>query len=157
MPNGDPDWEKKERPILEKFFEKISKVLSEFANSHNLMIEKYYHQGPGWSLMFRHPKGGRAQIEVGKSSDDSVVVSPSWWIDDYENATRWWKYLEGEKSSLDHNALRTILEDMFKLIISWNKGDLKAYKSKYYNNWKKHYSKEEFKRQEEKYPTPKLD
>jgi len=54
------------------------------------------------------------------------------------------------------NLLRMLLEEMFKQIISWNKEALKPMKSKYFR-WSKYYTKEEFKRQQEQCPIPKIE
>jgi hypothetical protein len=54
------------------------------------------------------------------------------------------------------NLLRMLLEEMFKQIISWSKEDLKPMKCKYFR-WTKYYTKEEFKRQQEQYPIPKIE
>ena len=154
MPNGHPKWKEKKLPKLKEFFSRIASVLEEFAQTHNLMIEKYYHQGPLWTFMFQHPKGGSGQIEVEKSGRDSVLIRCSWYIDDYDNNTRWLKYPSDEKCSLDHRVLREFLEESLKQIFSWNKEDLESRKSKYYA-WSKHFSKEEFEGQNAKYPIPK--
>ena len=156
MPNGSPDWEKRKRPKLEEFFKTISNVLVDFAKNHNLLIEKYFHQTPTWTFMFQHPKGGGAQIQVEKIGDNSVLLWSSWWIDDFDNQTRWWKYVKGESCTLDDNKLRDALEQIFKQLISWKKEDLKPVKSKYYR-WGKQRDKEEFEGQIKEYPVPKIE
>jgi hypothetical protein len=154
MPNGHPKWTEKELPKLEEFFSKIASVLEEFARAHNLMIERYYHQGSAWTFMFQNSKGGNGQIEVEKSGHDSVLIRRSWYIDDYDNNTRWLKYPLGKKYSLEHRILREVLEESLKQIFSWNKEDLEPHKNKYYT-WSKIFSKAEFEQQQAKYPVPK--
>jgi len=125
MPNGDPDWGVKERPKLEKFFSKISTVLEDFADLHNLLITKYYHQFSSWDLIFRHPKEGIAKIEVRKESDNKVRICPVWWID--ESKTKKTRHLfssKGEVSSLDADKVREILEAALTSIVSWDKSIL---------------------------------
>ncbi len=156
MPNGNPKWKEKELPKLERFFNRIATVLEEFAQIHNLMIERYYHEGPGWTFMFQHPKGGSGQIEIERSGQNAILIRCSWYIDDYDNNTRWLKYPPGQKCSLDHATLKAVLEESLRQIFSWNKEDLEPLKSKYYA-WSKHFSKAEFDEQRSKYPTPKLD
>ena len=51
---SDYDWIDKELPKVKKFFRKISKVFFNFAEAHNLRIEKYYHYIPGWEFLFKH-------------------------------------------------------------------------------------------------------
>lgn len=157
MPNGDPNWGKKELPKLRAFFHKISKVLKDFAHTHNLKIDKYYHQGSDWAFLFRHPEGGVGKIQVQKCGDDHIMVYPMWWLDDYDANRRDSKHTEGEKCSLDHTALRTLLEGRFKLVLSWRKEDLVLGKPNPYSNWKDKLTKEEFERLNDKYPIPKLD
>lgn len=155
MPNGHPNWEKKKLPQLEKFFSRISGVLEAFAKTYNLTIEKYYHQGPSWVFVFRHPKSGNGQIEVEKAGDDSVVIRPSWYLDDYDNNTRWLKYPEGQEYSLDETILRNVLNKSLKEVISWERKELKPLKSRYYT-WNKKVSKKKFEEQQNKYPIPRL-
>lgn len=154
MPNGTPHWEKK-LPKVEIFFGKISKVLEDFANDHNLLIGKYYRQWPAWTFIFRHPKGGSGKIEVEKAGSRSVIVRSSWYIVNFENSTWFVREPKGVKCSLSHDALLRVLEDTFQQIISWEKDDLKAVKSKHYNGCKQ-YVKEEYEEQLNKYPVPKL-
>jgi hypothetical protein len=155
MPNGDPNWRKNELPKLRAFFRKISKVLKHFARTHNLKIDKYYHQGPAWTFRFRHPKGGVGQIFVRKSDEEHVLVAVDWFIDDYDKLTRYDKHTELQKCSLDHTALRTFLEEMLKTMLSWRKEDLTPFKSKYHC-WQREMTKEEFEKKVEKYPISKL-
>ncbi len=156
MPNGDPDWRKKELPQLKTFFRKISKVLKAFAKTHNLKITKYYHQFPSWDFSFRHPEGGVGQVEVHKVDDSTVEVFASWWVDYYDTSRRDLKHGEGVKSSLDPEILRRRLDEMLQLVTSWRKEDLtKGSENPYREHIER--SKEEFDRQYKKYPVPKLD
>lgn len=155
MPNGDPKWEKKVLPKLEEFFKKISNVLEDFASTHNLFIEKYFRQMPLWMFTFQHPKGGKGQIVVEKINNKLVIVRPCWWIDDFDNSTRSLQHIEGKECSLDLDVLRAVLEEMFKLVLTWQKKDLTPVKHKY-NEWKKH-PKEMIEGDVLKYPIPKLD
>ena len=154
MPNGLPNWEKK-FPKVKEFFAKISKVLQDFANTHNLLVTKYYRQWPAWTFVFRHPKGGCGEIEVEKAGNRKVIIRPSWSITDFENSAFWVKEPKRVKSSLDHEALQKVLEETLKQIISWEKDDLSAIKSKH-NNWDKQYIKEEYEEELNKYPIPIL-
>lgn len=152
---GNVKW-KKEFVELEAFFSRISEVLEDFAATHNLMIEKYPHHGPEWAFMFRHPNGGVGQIEVEKSGDDHVIVRLSWHIDDYDKLTRFLNYpQQKERCSLDKRALQILLEEKFKLVLSWGKEELTPVKHKY-NEWKKH-PKEMIEGDILKYPIPRLN
>ena len=155
MPNGDPDWGETEYPKLEKFFGKISGILENFAESYNLIIDKYYHQGRDWTFRFRHPEGGLGQIFIIKQDEEHVGVAGDWHVNDYDALTRYTKHTEIEKCSLKESVLLEALTRHLKLVLSWRKEDLKPVVGKY-KEWKKR-SKEEFNREFEKYPTPKID
>jgi len=157
MPNGDPDWGTKEHPMLEAFFGKISDVLEEFADDHNLLIEKYFHQGNSWSFLFRHPKGGIGKIQVQKCKEDQVKIYPIWWIDYYEENRRDSKHPNGSKVSLERDELRKELDKLFRIIISWAKEELEIGSPNPNSIWKKTWNKEEFEKQDEQYPIPKID
>jgi hypothetical protein len=157
MPNGDPEWGVKEYPKLEAFFSKISDTLEGFARKHNLTIEKYYHQGPDWELMFRHPKGGIAYVDVRKDDDEHVTISGVWWVDDYDQYTRSIKHQQGPQCTLENSILLAELNNTFKTVLSWRQEDLKPFKSVYYKEWKLHWTKEQFQKELEKYPVPNLN
>ena len=156
MPNGDPDWRKKELPKLKVFFKRIAPVLKKFAKDHNLKIGKYFHQGSCWDFTFRHPECGVGKIEVQKSGGDHVMIFPMWWVDYYDSLRRDFKEIEGIKSSLESEALRTRLDEALKQIISWRKEDLTEGPE---NPGGEHIemTKEKFDQQYKKYPIPKLD
>ena len=58
MPNGNPKFNVEELPKLEEFFAPFSDELQRFAEKHNLLIDKYWHQFHSWRFSFKHPKGG---------------------------------------------------------------------------------------------------
>ncbi|MCE5186482.1 MAG: hypothetical protein LLF76_10190 [Planctomycetaceae bacterium] len=153
MPNGDPDFYQYKLPLLEAFFAKITPVLESFAETHNLKIEKYYHQGASWSLMFKHPEGGIGQIEVLKI-ENVVLICESWWIDDYDTSTRFFKYSPGNRTELAHTALRQALETALQRIVQWRKEELMP--DKIQPPWSNSCSKENFSKQFESLPELKL-
>lgn len=155
MPNGNPNFEKEELPLLEAFFAKISSVLESFANNHNMLIVKYFHDGPSWSFQFKHPLDGSGQIEVEKTDDDSVLLRKSWSIDDYDISTRFLKYPPGKKMGLDHAELHQALEDALTDILQWKKDDLIPHKAPY--PFSKRCSKEHFYKQYENLPSLKTN
>ena len=157
MPNGDPDWGVKEYPKLEAFFSKISPILEGFANKHNLLIEKYYHQGPNWDFRFRHPKGGLAYVSVRRVNDQHIAIDGVWWVDDYDRYTRSIKHQQGPQFTLEKPVLLTELNNMFSTVLSWRQEDLTPFKSVYYKEWKLHWTKEQFQKELEKYPVPTLN
>ncbi|MHC4213515.1 MAG: hypothetical protein ACYSWP_09110 [Planctomycetota bacterium] len=151
MPNGNPNFEKEELPLLEAFFAKISSVLEDFSSSHNMQINKYYHEGPSWAFMFKHPVNGTGQIEVEKVNDNFVLIRKSWTIDDFDTSTRFLKYPPpSENIGLDHIELHQALEEALAEILKWKKEDLTPLKVPH--SWSKHCSKEQFYRQYENLP-----
>ena len=124
MPNGEPEWRKKELPKLKVFFKRIAPVLKKFAKDHNLKIGKYYHQGSDWDFTFRHTECGVGKIEVQKCGEDHVMVCPMWWVDYYDTSRRDFKQGEAVKSSLDPETLRRHLDEILQLVLSWQKEDL---------------------------------
>ncbi len=156
MPNGDPNWGKKEYPKLEQYFSKISKVLEDFANRHNLQIDKYYHQSPSWTFRFRHPKEGIGQIAVVRQGENSVKIHPGYWLDDYKTGKRFLKTCEYEICSLDKISIKMILEKNLMQILSWDKNDLdRSFENPYREKSK--YTKRAIEKDREKYPIPVVD
>jgi len=155
MPNEDFDWKKNDFTKLEIFFGKIEKVLEEFAEKHNLMISKYYHQFPSWDLMFRQPRGGVAKIEISKEGEDEVRIRASWWIDQAEPRIRYLYSSEGEMSSLEHKMIRDLLHKTFNRMLAWDKSFLKPIEIPCVR--KGEVTKDKIKKDEERYPIPKID
>lgn len=157
MPNGDPDWIDIGFPKAEAFFRKISRILENFAESHNLMIDKYYHHCTDWTFRFRHPEGGVANICVRRKDDDHVVIYISWYIDYYEDNRRDYKHEKGKEVSLEPHKLCGMLREGFSSVLSWKKEDLRIGTPNPTNSWKDTWTKEEFEHLIERYPIPKLD
>ncbi len=156
MPNGDPDWRKKELPKLKVFFKRIAPVLKKFAKDHNLKINKYYHQGSDWTFRFRHPQGGMGNITVAKCDEPYVNLYPHWWVDYYDTSRRDFKHGPGVKSLLDSETLYKHLNEMLQLVLSWQKEDLtKGTENPYREHIER--SREEFEKQYKKYTTPKFE
>ncbi len=156
MPNGDPDWRRKELPKLRTFFRGIKSVLKKFASDHNLKIEKYYHQGSGWTFRFRHPDGGVGSITVNRYDETQVIIYPHWYIDHYDTTRRDFKKAQGTKCFLESQTLRSQLVETLMLVISWRKEQLiKGVENPYCEKIKR--SQKQFEKDLEKYPFPKLE
>src|SRR3989339_132372 len=111
MPNGNPNFEQEDLPLLQAFFAKISPVLDDFSKVHNLCIEKYPHDGPEWAFLFKHPIGGMGQIEVERSDENSILIRLSWCIDDYDTSVRFLKYPAPKQVGIEFTELRNALEN----------------------------------------------
>jgi hypothetical protein len=142
MPNGDyslshEDWEK-----IRAFFEELSPILLGFAAAHNLAIDKYYHDGPAWTLRFQHPKGGGAGIGVHRVDDDKIRINKLWYIDEYETFTHSVKSDAGSDLLLGSVDLREILEESLREVTAWNRNDMTAYHG--YEEFWARYTQEEW-------------
>jgi len=160
-----PPWDRKRHKVelrkLKQFFSKISSVLEDFADAHNLEIDnKSYHQFPfafpAWSFFFSHPKGGFGQIQVKKKDEHGVEVYPVYWINEHKTGKTFTKVLKrGEQCSLDPKTLREMLEKTLKLVLSWDIEDAELY-SLNTDCWKE-MTKEQFEQSQPRYPIPKYD
>ena len=153
MPNGNPDFHEKELPVLESFFAPIANLLTAFGAKHNLMLEKYWHEFPSWRFSFRHPKGGVACLEVMRDSPSSIKLYRYWWIDDYDNFSRYAKRDETQRYELATPNLKQILEEQFSGLLSWDKDTWTQVATGYESSWKRH-GRESFERDVARYPEP---
>ncbi len=96
MPNGTPDFRENAETDYDRFFGPLAGELHDFADRHELKLEKYYHEASVWSFLFRHPLGGVAKIDVSKESEDTIKLWKYWWQDDYDQGIR---FLRQEQSA----------------------------------------------------------
>ena len=144
MPNGNPEITLTEWTNIRAFFDKISAILSGFATRHNLAVDEYYHESPSWSFRFRHPKGGGATVHVERLNDSTIRVNGSWYIDEYETFTRYFKWGQNHDFLLEGIDLRNELEACLIEIVGWEKGELTPHPA-YKEVWSM-YGKEEWNR-----------
>ena len=156
MPNGDPFASPIEWKNIKTFFQGLSPILSTFAATHNLATDEYYHESPSWTFRFRHPKGGAGGIHVERVDDSTIRVGSSWYIDEFENFTRYLKSDEGSDLILGAIDVRELLEEKLKDIVTWNKSDMTAFPD--YERFWSLYSREEWLQMSpiERLPKPKL-
>jgi hypothetical protein len=156
MPNGDPFASPTEWKSIKTFFQGLSPILSTFAATHNLAIDEYYHESPSWTFRFRHPKGGAGGIHVERVNDSTIRVGGSWYIDEFENFTRYLKSDEGSDLILGAIDVRELLEKKLKDIVTWNKSDMTSFPD--YERFWSLYSREEWLQMSpiERLPKPKL-
>ena len=155
MPNGNPHFSEQELPTLKAFFSGISNVLTKFAEDFNLKIDQYWHQMPSWRFSFKHPKGGLACVEVMKESDTEIKFYSYWWIDDFENATRYSRTAETDVFKLDGAKLRHLLQDELRMVLSWPLDGWTEITTGYAQAWSC-YTAEDFSNFEDSYPLPKV-
>lgn len=156
MPNGDysltrADWQK-----IRGFFQELSPALCSFAGERNLVIDKYYHDGPAWTFRFRHPKGGGGGIHVERVNDSTIQVRTIWYIDEYRTFTHFLKSEVSADLPLATIDLREVLEEKLKEMTAWTRNDMTAYPG--YEKFWSQYSEEEFFEMSglDRLPDPKL-
>ncbi len=141
MPNGNDSITSAEWTKIKAFFRKHSAVLLDFAATHNLAVDEYYHESPSWAFRFRHPKDGAASVDLERLDDLTIRIRGCWHIDEYETFTRHLKWGPSHDFLLDKIDLREELEANLKDVVSWEKKDLIPHDTKY--PWSK-YSKKEW-------------
>ncbi len=144
------------RPGVDEFFEAIGSPIREFASNHNLKIEKYYRNIDGWQLVFQHPQGGACYIEITKEDEHNILILADWWVDDYETQTRADKHTRSVQCSTDRSELSKKLNEIFIFVLSWEMKDLVSYPLDPYTDYKRKMSKEDFEKDLDRYPVPKL-
>ena len=85
MPNGDRHFDLR---LQEAWFAPLADAIEAFAREHNLFVDKYYHDTPGWDLRFSHPRGGNASVCITNLGPDRAGIGSSWYVDDYDRFTR---------------------------------------------------------------------
>ena len=145
------EWAEKELPIIKEFFEKISNNLNQFAKDHNLRIEKYYHDIPGWEFLFRHPEGGQCYIEILKSDETHVTLMAAMWINEFDSDIAYDKHTNRILCSIDGKELINKLNEILNKVLSWKKRDMEKFQSK-----KTTMTKEELEKDLERYPNPRF-
>lgn len=143
MPNGDPNWGETELPKLERFFKPLAEEIEKFANDHNLIIDRYYHQGRVWSLRFAHPQGGDAALEIYMHDDDHFRIGESWCIDDYDTSTRSTRYSLSQPIRRGEHSLTPLLRQSLLEILSWQPGEWTKVSGDYQGIWHQ-YTRAEF-------------
>ncbi len=155
MPNGSYNWVNDEYPKLEQYFGQIASVLNRFSEQHNLCLEKYYHQSPNWTFLFRHPKKGIGQIFVHMKDSSHVGIAASWQIFDYQNRSLSDKHTELVQVELDGKKIFSCLEKSLLELLNWDKSELRK-DDEVFEDWSQ-VSEEEFYKRENSYPFPKIE
>ena len=133
-------------------FGPIGPKLTAFANQHNLLIEKYWHQEPSWRFSFRHPRGGTGCLEVLAKEKATFMMSTFYWIDNYELGIR-----RARRTFLDAVDVTQVfdrLEESYTELLTWRPEDMDEFGDGFTEAWHRAYSKQEFYAFNEKYPVP---
>ena len=151
MPNGDPDWHKTELPKLERFFAPLADEIRQFALTHNMSIERYYHEAPDWRLQFTPPQGGNATIDIRRVDDDTFAVTQCWYIDDYDAATRSLRWGKSPQFRVKDVRLSDVLRQALVEMLSWQKGEWTQVAGAYKEMWHR-YTREQFENMSPRFP-----
>lgn len=108
---------------IEGFFSPVYAGVQGLADRRNLLLEKYYQEAPVWSLLFRHPKGGVAKIDLLKTNQGRVALSAVWWINDFEASTRYMKWFEEVIVEKECEAIVTGISVLLDRVLAHPYGD----------------------------------
>jgi hypothetical protein len=150
MPNGHPNFSSAE---LEIWFAPLASELAAFAASHNLLIDKYYHESPSWAFRFNHPKGGQASISVSVQTPQSAGVGSVWHLDDYDRFTRYLHWRKDRHINKSAAEIRSELELELAAVLATPLGLWNQVADQYRSVWSR-YTKQEFERMTPNYPSP---
>ena len=159
MPNGlshDPQYQEI-FAVYELFFSPLSGLLVAFSENHNLIVRKYYHDAPSWSLCFSHPSGGAARIDLSRKSESTVSILGIWWVDDYDSSTRSIKQTDAIECEPIVLAVEPHLIQTLKSVLSFTPGDWSQVATGYEKFWHKTWTKEQFDKLNSHLPLPRLD
>jgi len=154
MPNGTPDFHQTTEPEYDRFFEPIAIAVSTFAERHNLKLEKYYNEAPVWSLLFRHPRGGVAKIDIEKDGEDHCKLRKSWWRDDYDKGVRSIRQAQVPEFRRDSARVALLLNDALHDILSWPSESWTGQHGGFADIWQRTWSRDAFNQLEHAYPVP---
>jgi hypothetical protein len=140
---------------LDQFFAPMASHITDFASRHNLLLEKYYHEAPMWSLGFSHPAGGQARLDITRTKDNALSLGASWWLDDYDSFTRSIRTKESNSLESSGEALTGALEKLLREVLGWKRGAWTQVATGYKGIWDKVWTKAEFEKLAEQWPRPK--
>lgn len=152
MPNGNPSFNFAE---MEEWFAPLAEAITAFANTHNLLIDKYYHEGATWDLRFNHPRGGQASVTVYRSSEGFAQIGSVWHLDEFDRFTRSIHWREQRKVAKEPVLLTRELANELAAIAAVPLGQWTKVAGGYEQIWGK-YTKQEFELMTPRYPNPIL-
>jgi len=152
MPNGG--MREGEFEELERYFRPVASALEEFASNHNLLLERYYHDAPAWSLRFAHPAGGSATVDVTRGSAGSFTVSGTWWLDVYREFTRYLRDTSKVSCPARPDAVISAVGSAFAEVLAWQPGTWSRVARDYRKIWGR-FSEAEFESMTANFPKPR--
>ena len=103
----------------EQLFHPLAATILAFAKERGLVVERYYHESPTWTLGFGHPNGGQAKLDITCNDDDTIQLQSFWWIDNYKQFTRSLRDGVFRVIARDAEQLSVTLDECFKEVLSW--------------------------------------
>lgn len=159
MPNGVSKESHCQKIIAdyEAFFSPISELFVAFAKNNNLVVQKYYHDAPCWSLCFSHSSGGVGRIDLKRKSESILGISGIWWVDDYDSFTRRIKHTNKVECEPTPLAVEPHLRAALKSVLCFTPGDWSLVATGYERFWRKTWTKDQFDKLNSQFPLPRID
>lgn len=107
---------------LDAYFAPLSPSMNAFIGKYELILEKYHHDAPIWSICFGHPKGGQAKIDISVESEEFVIIQAIWWLDDYAKSTRSLRWSEKYHVPRNPSDSSVTLHRLFHEVLQWELG-----------------------------------
>lgn len=104
---------------IEDFFSPVYAGIQNLADRRNLLLEKYHQDAPVWSLLFRHPKGGVAKIDLLRTDEGKVALSAVWWKNDFEASTRYLKWFDEVIVEKECEAIVAGIADLLDSVLAY--------------------------------------
>ena len=136
---------------LDQLFSDIASTLTEVAQRRGPHIEKYFHNQPVWDFGFLHPSDGYALVTTQRANSEKILISGSWWVDDYDGGIRLIRWLAPRESKLPSSSLGHDLEAAIDEIANWQTGTWTQEAGGMTKHWHR-YSKREFEAMRRKWP-----
>lgn len=128
---------------LDPLFCPFAETIKNFVVRHNLLIQKYYHDASTWSLLFEHPLGGQAKIDIWIRDPEKLEIQSVRWQDEYSKWTRSLKWGEKQFVLPNPTELSDVLSRTLDTMLRWRPDDWDQVAGDYQQFWSR-YSKDEF-------------
>jgi hypothetical protein len=141
-------------PEYDSYFAPIADEVLAFSEHHGLLLDKYYHDLPVWSLCFRHPSGGQAKLDVSTANGQQWSVIGAWWVDNYDLGTR--SSRGGQHLDLPSAParLRAVLESCLASVLAWRPDEWDEVSAGSRAMWHEAWTAEQFDRLQSRWPEP---
>src|SRR5579872_3683625 len=140
------------------FFAPIGPTIIDLARQYNLVLEKYYHDAPCWSLCFSHPQAGSAKVDICQESDSTVSIVGVWWVDDYDCGTRSLKWTTKAEVGRESGFVKKGVIAALKTLLGSKLGEWTQIATGYHGIWSKTWTKAQFEQlQSAQFPVPNFE